>query len=257
MVMPWIGVLCKSEAWELERWAAHVRAHGGSSVADLLGACADLVSGKYAMANAGDRMAEVEARAAAAVERARAAAAARAAEIVGRAAEGGAGLKEVMAAAGADGWKDGSAAGEGHGGTARRRRKFPKGRAAGDGAGGIACAAQAGEPPLTPASEKGRDARYGATWEGWAGVELVKAGFKMRHVARGTGLDLKSAWRHVSGWSRHWRREGLVGRQFPGPAEGWAERLAAAKSRAMGEGVKGAKVVLNGTGDLGIGKEEA
>ena len=97
------------------------------------------------------------------------------------------------------------------------------------------------------------DGWYGGSFEGWCGVELRKMGFKMSHVARALGMDVTSAWRHISGWTRYWKREGAVnGRQFPGPQDGWAARLEDAVMVARGgRNKQGAPVVTNGTRDCG------
>ena len=113
-----------------------------------------------------------------------------------------------------------------------------------------------GAPALTPASTVGRDRRYGESFEGWAAAELRRLGFKMGHVARGVGLSKEEAWRHVSGWAKHWKREGIRGRPFPGPKPGWVERLAECKERAEGAGLRGAHVVLNGGGMKGTVMEK-
>lgn len=97
------------------------------------------------------------------------------------------------------------------------------------------------------------DGWYGGSFEGWCGVELRKMGFKMSHVARALGMDVTSAWRHISGWTRYWKREGTInGCQFPGPKDGWPERLEDAVMVARGgRNKQGAPVVTNGTRDCG------
>lgn len=250
--MPWIGVECSVEAWELRKWAAHVEGCGGKGVADLLERCARMVAGQTLGCNSADRLLEVEGRAADAARRMRADAGAKAAEILGRVGIDGVGMGAVMSAAGMDGWRAGSAAGGKNGGCARRERKWRGGAAV---AAGVGCVAERGKPPRTVVQTVARDARYGETWEGWAGCELVKRGFKMAHVAKGVGLSVSEAWRHVSGFTKHWRREGLAGRQFPGVPPEWEDRLSEAADRAMNVGVKGTRVVLNGTGDLGVRRE--
>ena len=120
--------------------------------------------------------------------------------------------------------------------------------------GNTVAVAEKGAPPVTAAQTIERDRRYALTWEAWAGAELRKSGFKMSAAARGIGLaDVAEAWRYVSAFEKHWRREGLRGRAFPGPAEGWASRLEEARLRAMNAGMRGARVVLNGTRDCGLG----
>ena len=256
--MAWIGVECGTVgAWELRKWSSHIRGCGGAAVADLLERMARVVEGAGVGAEGcDDRMREVEARAARAVEDVRAAAARKAAAIVGRVAADGVALGAVMSAAGMDGWRAGSAAGGRNGGMAKKRRRLA-GRGVRGADGEVVSSAEAGALPEGIANTVARDARYGGTWEGWAGVELRKEGLKMSHVARGIGLDIPEAWRHVSGWTRHWRREGLAGRQFGGPRPGWEERLEQARRAAMNIGGRGARVVLNGTGDIGARGEPA
>lgn len=256
--MAWIGVECGSVgAWELRKWAEHVRGCGGAGVAEVLDRMARVIEGGGVGSEmCDDRMREVEARAARAVEDVRAAASRKAAAIVGRVTADGAEMSAVMSAAGMDGWRAGSAAGGRNGGMAKKRRRLA-GRGVRGADGEIVAAAEAGALPESLANTVARDARYGGTWEGWAGVELRKAGLKMSHVARGIGLDIPEAWRHVSGWTRHWRREGLAGRSFGGPRPGWEERLEEARRLAMNVGGKGARVVLNGTGDVGARGETA
>ncbi len=250
--MPWVGVDCPVDVWELRKWARAVRQMGGTDTAALLERMAVVVSGEAAGANARDRMLEVESRAAAALDRIHADASAKAAAIMGRVMAEGVNISAVMSAAGMDGWADGSA-GRKNGGIVRRRRRYPNGQAAAGADGKPLALAEPGAPPLTVESTVARDRRYGESWEGWAGVQLRNAGFKMRHVAKGLGLELGEAWRHVSGWTKHWRREGLCGRSFPGPLPGWEGRLEEARRLAQNIGVKGARVRLNGSGDCGVG----
>lgn len=253
-MMPWIGIECALDAWELRKWADLLERSGGKTAADLLERCAKVVGGEAAGVSAEDRMREIEARAAASVERIRADAAKMAGALVGKAMADGADMAAVMKAAGMDGWRNGSA-GKDNAGIARRRKKFPNGRLAVGTDGGLV-AAERGAPALTSSSTVNRDRQYGETWEGWAGSELRKAGLKMRHVAKGLGMAPEDAWRCISGFTKHWRREALAGRAFPGPKEGWADRLEAARALAMNIGVKGRRVVLNGSCDCGLGADE-
>lgn len=252
--MAWIGIECGIEAWELRKWADYVRRAGGAGTAEFLERCGKLAGGETCGVNMADRMLEIERRAAEAMERTRAGAASRAAAIIGRLMGDGVSMADVMSAAGMDGWRAGSAAGGKNGGVARRnRKKFGPGSAVVAGGKPVAVA-EKGTPPVTAAQTVERDRRYALTWEAWAGTELRKSGFKMSAAARGIGLaDVAEAWRYVSAFEKHWRREGLRGRAFPGPAEGWAERLEEARLRAMNAGMRGARVVLNGTRDCGLG----
>lgn len=253
--MPWIGVRCDVEAWELKKWAAAARNMGGAAVGDLLERMAGVMSGNGAGVAGADRMLEIEARAAASMHRTHALACRKAAAVMKRAMGEGVSLPAMMSAAGMDGWRAGSAAGDKNGGVAARRRKYPRGQAACGPDGGIEAAAERGPGPASVRCTVERDARYGQTWEGWAGVELRKAGFKMSRIAKGLGLDVTETWRHVSGFTKHWRREGLAGRCFPGPREGWIARLEEATKVALNTGVKGARVVLNGSGDCGVRRD--
>ena len=255
--MAWVGIeIGTVGAWEFRKWAEHVRGCGGVAVADVLERMARVAEGAgIGGSESDDRMREVEARAARAVEDVRAEAARKAAAIVGRVTADGVALGAVMSAAGMDGWRAGSAAGGRNGGIVKKRRRLA-GRGVRGADGAVVSSAEAGRPLGPMLNTVARDARYGATWEGWAGVELRKSGVKMSHVARGIGLDVREAWRHVSGWTRHWRREGLAGRLFGGPRPGWEDRLEQARRLAMNIGVKGARVVLNGTGDTGGGTGE-
>lgn len=258
--MPWIGVWCEVEEWELAKYADLCRRAGGDRVADLLVRCGKLMAGAGAGVHDLDRMREIEARAAAAVEQKRAAVNRAAAAIVGRlmadgATDGDDAVAKIMAAAGMDGWRGGAGAGTKNGGTARRRRAYGNGTAV-NGAGGTVATAEKGKAALNPEETVGRDRRYGESFEGWAAAELRKMGFKMGHVARGIGLDKQSAWRYLSGFAKHWKREGLRGRQFPGPKTGWLERLEECKERALGAGLRGAHVVLNGGGLKGTQLED-
>ena len=256
--MSWIGIECDISAGELEKWARQVKLEGGAAVADLLARAADLISGANLGLNGEDRMHQVELRALDAVERKRNAAAARATAIVGKMMGEGVDMDAIAKAAGLDGWRDGSAAPEKNGGVkARRKRIYGNGRAAAGAAegNGVECVAETRRAALSAAETVARDRRYGESFEGWCGVELRKMGFKMVHVARGVDLTVTEAWRHISGWSKHWRREGLRGRAFPGPQAGWADRLEVAAARARGAGLRGAHVVTNGSKDCGIGGE--
>ena len=258
--MPWIGIQCKVEEWELLKYADLCRRSGGDGVADVLADMARLLNGASSGMYDLDRMREVEARAVESIERKRAAVAKAATAAVGRlmadGADGGVALDKFMTAAGVDGWRGGLAAGDKNGGTARRKRTYVNGKAVRGVDGGVTADAQRGTAALTPSGTLGRDRRYGESFEGWAAAELRRMGFKMGHVARGIGLSKEEAWRHLSGYCKHWKREGLRGRPFPGPKPGWPERLAECKERAEGAGLRGAHVVLNGGGLKGTVMED-
>lgn len=248
--MAWIGIQCEADAAELLVWARQLRRMSApDAVAGFLERAANLVSGAGAGLEGRDRMLEIETRAAAAIERRTADARLQAQRFLAAAVRDGCSADAVFAAAGLDGWRAGAAAGDKNGGIKRRRRA---GRGttvyAGDGSGAVATA-ERGKPALTPAETIERDARYGAGFEGWCATQLVKMGFKMRHVARGVGLDVAATWRCVSGYSKHWRRQALAGVLPPEPGEDWKQRLVDAVAVAEGQGLRGKCVVRNGSRD--------
>lgn len=246
--MAWIGIECALEPGELVKWAAWLKGVGADNVAGFLMSAADLLSGKTVGASEIERMREIERRAAEGVERKRADVAAKAGTIMAKVLGKGARPEDVMAAIGLTGFQGGEAGGK-NGGVARKRLAYAgKGCAVRGEDGGAAVVAQKGKPPTSAAATAARDRTYGESWEGWCVAELRKMGFKMAHAARGVGLSGPEAWRHVSGWERHWRREAVRGRPFPGPAEGWSARLEQAVLRARGEGLRGRCVTLNGGG---------
>ena len=249
--MAWIGIECAVPAPELALRARQLRGMGCAGVADFLDRAAKLVSGDVASAaNADDRMREIEARVAADVARRTQNARLEAGRLMAAARLAGADAERMAAAMATDGWRGGSAAGDKNGGVANQRRRRTKGRgvvAYRDGE--AAATAEKGGNALD--ETLGRDARYGASYEGWAATELQKMGFKMRHVARGVGLDVPTAWRAVSGYSRHWKRRRLAGVSAPEVPQDWRDRLETAVAAASGQGLKGAAVVLNGTRDCG------
>lgn len=249
--MAWIGIECGCGAGELEVWAGQLRRMSSPpAVVDFLVRAARLVSGASAGNAGGDRMLEIESRAAAAIERRTADARLQAQRFLEAAARDGCGADAVFAAAGLDGWRAGAAAADKNGGVKRRRR-------AGRGttvyaADGVVATAERGKPALTPEETLGRDARYGASFEGWCATQLVKMGFKMRHVARGVGLDVTATWRCVSGYGKHWKRQALLGVLPPEPGDDWKRRLATAVAVAEGQGLRGRCVVRSGGRDCGV-----
>ena len=206
---------------------------------------------------------------------------------------GGVDVGKVMVSLGLHGFRAGNEAGDKNGGVKKRKggagksggkvgkvkgaervfdgrsRKYLGGVAVADRDGRVYVAAEkpdcremqkkAGITPVARGAGDGvirtlqADGWYGGSFEGWCGVELRKMGFKMSHVARALGMDVSSAWRYISGWTRYWKREGTVnGRQFPGPKDGWPERLEDAVMVARGgRNKQGAPVVTNGTRDCG------
>ena len=81
------------------------------------------------------------------------------------------------------------------------------------------------------------DSFYGRSWEGWAGTELRKLGFKMKRVAFALGLDNSTCWRYLSGYSRYWKKESIAGRVRPSVTdEDWLRRYEDAKLLALGGG---------------------
>ena len=254
--MAWIGIECGIGAAELTLRARQLRGMGCAGVAEFLDRAAKLVSGDVGAANADDRMREIESRLAADVERRAQQARIEAEKLVAAARLAGADAERIAAAMAVDGWRGGAAAGGKNGGVAaNKRRRKSKGR-------GV-IAYRDGEAVATAETAAndldetvGRDARYGASYEGWAATELRKMGFKMRHVARGVGLDVTAAWRAVSGYSRHWKRRRLSGVSAPDVPQDWRDRLQTAVAVAAGQGRKGAHVVLNGTRDCGVDAED-
>lgn len=259
----WIGIECGCEVWELERGAAACDAAGvPRCVGEMLRRAGRLLEGGAGMArNGGERLLEIERRAAEAVERVRAERVMRAGQMIGRlmgevAEEGGCGAAgEVvegmlrMAGIGTAGWRGGRASGGKNGGVAKRRRgrlgvRGGTGVVGADGS--IVALAGKAEGGQIAAATAEQWERYGRSFSGWCAVELKKMGFKMTHVARGLGTDVSEAWRCVSGWERYWKAMGGAGVVFGGPEEGWEERLEAAVGRATGVGVRGRPVTLSG-----------
>lgn len=247
----WIGVECGVDSGELRRWATEARKARALGIAEFLERCAAVVAGCHmSAANADMRLREIEDRAVAAIEKRRSDANAMATRILARLRLDGIATQAVMAAAGMDGWCCGTA-GDKNGGVTRRRRISAQGRSTADDS-GVVASVEPRRAALSAAETIERDRRYGESFEAWCAVELVKMGFKMRHVARGIETDVRSAWCHVSGFNKHWRREAVRGRVFPGPKPGWQERLQNAIARAGGLGLRGKPVVLNGSRDMGI-----
>ena len=246
--MAWIGIECALEPGELMKWAAWLKGVGADNVAGFLMSAADLLSGKTVGASEIERMREIERRAADSVERKRADVAAKAAAVMGKAIGKGMRAEDVAAAIGLTGFQAGEAGGR-NAGVARKRLAYTgKGSAVRGADGGAEVIAQKGKCPVGAAATVLRDRAYGESFEGWCLYELRKAGFKMGHAARGVEMTVTDAWRCVSGWERHWRRQGVRGRVFPGPASGWVERYKEASERAQGFGLRGKCVVLNGSG---------
>ena len=235
--MAWIGIECGVDAHDLEKWALHVRKAGAGSVsaegvADLLTRCAKLVSGVGITGiQATNRLREIEMRAAEAIERKRADAAIAATAIVGRVMGDGVEYAKVMQAAGMRGYNGGNEAGGKNGGKAKRMlsaRSINRGGRvvrSGGYTGGVVATA---EKCCGDGTEEGRallsrggcagvvstikmDSYYGRSFEGWAGTELRKQGFKMKRVAFALGMDKSTCWRYVSGYSRYWKKEAIAG----------------------------------------------
>lgn len=246
--MAWIGIECGCGSGELERWGRQLaRMSAPAAVVDFMARAAALVSGRGSAANADDRMREIEARMADDIARKTAAAVLQARKTVAAAMAAGADVDRIAAEYKLDGWRGGAAAGDRNGGVKRGRRKR---RGGGDAAyeNGVAVAtAERGRPAVDTGETLLRDARYGDSFDGWCAAQLVKMGFKMRHVARGVGLDVASAWRCLSGYGKHWKRQQLLGRVMPEPPPEWKLRLEEAVAVAEGRGTKGRCVVMNGT----------
>ena len=226
-------------------------------------------------------------RAVDAIERKRADASNAATAIVGRVMGDGVEYAKVMRAAGMRGYVDGNAAGKRNGGKANRLRSARSvnrgGRVVRDfKSGGSGAVVATAERVCGDGTEEGRkllsrggcagvvntlklDSFYGRSWEGWAGTELRKLGFKMKRVAFALGLDNSTCWRYLSGYSRYWKKESIAGRVRPGVTdEDWLRRYEDAKLLALGGGGRviggkppGARVrVMNGTG-AGCGDGES
>lgn len=286
--MAWIGIECLIEPHELEKWGRHLITIGGggvgSSVGEFLCKCGSVLSGAYA-AGIGfdDRLLEIESRAAASIEQKRVSSIGAATRIVSeiiREDDLRVGVEKVMSAAGVKDWTGGRAAGVANGGVAksrasgkRRRRKYESGGVVRSGADGsvVSTVEQRSEsmdnmtnsPSSDVAPARGgcagvrntliADKSYALRFESWAGVELRKMGFKMSHVARALSLDTSTAWRHISGYSRYWKRQLAAGVSPPEVPAEWRERLKHCVVIATGQDMPGsAAVVLNGTGDLGV-----
>jgi len=283
--MAWIGIECGVEAHDLEKWARYVENAGGGGsgsaegVADLLRRCAKLVSGVgITGVSETERLREIEMRAVDAIERKRADASNAATAIVGRVMGDGVEYAKVMCAAGMRGYVDGNAAGKKNGGKANRLRSARSvnrgGRVVRDfkSGGGGAVVATA-ERVCGDGTEEGRkllsrggcagvvntlklDSFYGRSWEGWAGTELRKLGFKMKRVAFALGLDNSTCWRYISGYSRYWKKESIAGRVRPGVTdEDWLRRYEDAKLLALGGGGRGSR--SGGGGVVGVGGGKA
>ena len=215
-------------------------------------------------------------RAVDAIERKRADASNAATAIVGRVMGDGVEYAKVMRAAGMRGYADGNAAGKRNGGKANRLRSARSvnrgGRVVRDfksGGGGVVVATA--ERMCGDGTEEGRkllarggcagvvntlklDSFYGRSWEGWAGTELRKLGFKMKRVAFALGLDNSTCWRYLSGYSRYWKKESIAGRVRPGVTdEDWLRRYEDAKTLALGGGGGGRRSRSGGGGAGGGG----
>ena len=274
--MAWIGIECGVDAHDLEKWALHVRRAGagsasGEGVADLLTRCAKMVSGVGITGiQATNRLREIEMRAAEAIERKRADAAASATAIVGRVMGDGVEYAKVMHAAGMRGYNGGNEAGGKNGGKAKRmlsaRAINRGGRVVRNGyTGGVVATA---EKCCGDGTEEGGallsrggcagvvstiklDSYYGRSFEGWAGTELRKQGFKMKRVAFALGMDKSTCWRYVSGYSRYWKKQAIAGCGRPNVTDSdWLRRYDDAHALAVaGSGV----AVSGGAGGGGGG----
>ena len=284
--MAWIGIECNIEPCDLEKWGRHLSKIAGGGIGGEVGAflckCGHVLSGAYAAGiGVESRLLEIESRAAANIEKKRVKSIGAATRIINEIITEDdlrVGVEKVMMAAGVKDWTGGRAAGALNGGIGnsrasgkRRRRKYASGgvvrsgvdgsvvstveRKGVDGTGGVD--GDSGDKDVKPARGGGRGVRntlvadrsYAMRFESWAGVELRKMGFKMSHVARALSLDTSSTWRHVSGYSRYWKRQLNAGVSPPEISESWRERLKHCISVASGQDMPGsADVVLNGTG---------
>lgn len=270
----WVGVWCGAESWELERWGKYLRGVGASeSVVRYLLDSAGVVGGHKSSDVECERLREIEIRAMQSIERKRTDVSVKAAAIVGKVfADSGASVGDVLSAAGLQGWAKGAEAGAANAGIFRSRKgvmlsvgedgvRVRRENSARSGAGAAGSSGEigagraalsgrvrgtGGRPPVTAADTRRKDAEYGVRFESWAAVTMCAMGFKMRHVARGLGLDTSTVWRYISGYRRHWKREGLSGRVMPPVSPDWEVRLKGCVDLASGTGTTGARVKRSG-----------
>lgn len=259
----WVGVWCGCEVWELEKWAGYLDVVGASSdVVAYLRDSARVVGGYDSSGESATRIREIECRAAESIERKRAEVSGVAGDIVSRVFAGGdVDVGQVLGAAGMDGWTAGRE-GTANGGIRRNlgkaaiRKNASKTRSSTSGSGGSIGVGRAahggkvrgtgGSKVTTSADTLRKDSEYAAKFEAWAGVQLCAMGFKMRHAARGVGLDVSTLWRYVSAYRRHVKRNGLAGRSEPAVSAEWQARLKECVDLATGTHLPGRHSLRNG-----------
>ena len=122
----WLGIWCGCESWELSKWADYLDGIGASeSVIEYLRESSRIVGGHVSSGRDIERLREIEARAAASIERKRVTVSKLAGDIVGRVlSDGDVDLAQIMSAAGMHGWKAGRERGVGGGGNAGIQRNL-------------------------------------------------------------------------------------------------------------------------------------
>ena len=122
----WLGIWCGCESWELAKWADYLEGIGASeSVIEYLRESGRIVGGHVSSGRDIERLREIEARAAASIERKRVTVSKLAGDIVGRVlSDGEVDLAQIMSAAGMHGWKAGRERGVGGGGNAGIQRNL-------------------------------------------------------------------------------------------------------------------------------------
>lgn len=284
----WLGVWCGAESWELDQWSEYLqRAGAPDGVVGFLRSASGLLSGRSVTVTDVDRLREIEIRAVESIEGRRADVAARAGQIVGRVfADTGANMGHIMSAAGMEGWRDGirnsgrdrsrsrtvsdnppTVAGRvvkkagvaGHrttGGAGSTAEDMLSSKARRGGPGRVASGGRvlggAGVAPVSSKETLRSEAKYAKRFEAWAGVMMADRGIKMRHIARGLGVDTGTAWRFISAYRRLAKREGLAGRKLDFVQPDWEDRLRTCIEVAVGIGKRGgvgkgmSRVVMNG-----------
>lgn len=81
-----------------------------------------------------------------------------------------------------------------------------------------------GKPATTAITTRRRDEGYARTFEAWAGVRMREMGFTMSQIGGMMDMDTSTMWRHISGWTRHWKAQRLKGVVFK-PESDWEGRL--------------------------------
>lgn len=114
-----------------------------------------------------------------------------------------------------------------------------------------------GHPATSAPLTKLRDASYGQSCEGWIGVKLREMGFTMTQISKMMEMDKSSIWRHVSGWTRHWKAQRLKGITFT-PEKEWEIKLDNLVASTVGRfrARKGTRSVGDGSERYGTDTED-